>query len=128
MQYAAFGSLALGIGITLYILKKYGRMLNIMFMIAGVCLAPVLKGWVGSLLGSLGGMLFGIAFGTMLAGMAIAWMIIEFKNNGKHKKTPWVALMLPVLLLSSGLPLFLKVSNMGTQIVQQGNTTITQTK
>jgi hypothetical protein len=128
MQYAAFGSVVLGIGITLYILKKYGRMLNIMFLLAGAALSPALKGWVGGTLASLGGMLFGIAAAGCLAAMALTWLVVEFKGNGKHKRTPWVALLLPVLLATSGLPIFLKIADMGNQVLKQGNAAVTQTK
>lgn len=128
MQYAAFGSITLGVGIVMYVLKKYGRMLNIMFLLAGFCLAPALRGWVGSGLASLGGMLFGVAVATALAAGGLTWIGIEYKHKGKHPKTPWIALLLPTLLLASGLPIFLKISNMGTEIVRQGNATVTQTK
>lgn len=128
MQYAAIGSICLGVGIVMYILKKYGRGLNIMFLIAGGALAPVLGSWVGSALTSIGGALFGISASIAFAAAALAWFVIEFKNKGKHPKTCWVSLMLPVLLVSSGLPFFLKISNMVDQVGNQANTAVTQTK
>lgn len=128
MHYAAFGSVVLGVGIALYLLKKYGRALNIMFLIAGGGLAPVLSQWVRPALASVGGMLFGVAAGALLAALALTWVIIEFKEKRTHKKTPWIALLLPTLMLASGLPIFLKVTNMVDQVGQQGNQAVTQTK
>lgn len=127
MHYAAFGSIALGGGIVMYVLKKYGRLLNILFLLAGAALAPVLVTWIGPMLASVGGALFGIGAAIALASGGIFWIVIEHKGKGKHPKTPWIALLLPTLLLASQLPLFTKVYDMTDQVLQQGNTAVMQT-
>lgn len=128
MQYVAFGSVALGIGIALYALKVYGKTLNIMFLLAGAALSPTLSGWIGPALNSVGGVLFGIGVSVVCAAAAITWVFMEFKRNGKHKKTPWIALLIPSLMLASGLPIFTKVTNMTDQVLRQGNQAVTQAK
>lgn len=128
MQYTAFGSIVLGIGIALYLRKKYGRALNIMFLLAGGALAPAIGPWITSALASLGGMLFGVSAAALLAALSLAWFIGDFKDKGKHPKTCWIALFLPVLLVASGVPVFLKVSDMIDQVGNQANTAVTQTR
>jgi MFS family permease len=128
MQYSAIGCVALGIGIGMYLLKKHGRGLTVMFLIAGGSLSPVIGPWVGSSLASLGGMIAGISLATVLAALSGYWVFSQLKNKDKHPKTCWVAFMLPVLLVSSGLPLFVKVSNLIDQVGNQANTAVTRTK
>lgn len=124
MVYAAFGSILLGIGIALYLRKKRGRFLTIVFLLAGFSLAPLFGKVLTPLMAAIGGAVGGIAIGIVAATAALTWVFYEIKEKGTHKATPWVALVAASLLLSSGVPIYNSIGDMVGSAMESGNSAV----
>lgn len=124
MQYAAFGSIVLGVGIALFAMGKRGRFLTIMFLLAGFSLTPILGKVFTPALSAVGGFAGGIAIGAVLASAGLTWTFFAIKEKKNDKRSPWIALVAATLLLSSGIPIYNSIIEMGGSVMESGNTAV----
>lgn len=112
----AIGSLALGVAIALYVLKKRGKLLMVLMLAVGLAATPMLGGLLGGLLGASGGVVAQVSVPLILAGLSTTWLVTQWKSGAGHKATPWIALMTGTFWLSAG-GLFLTVAHQGQALL-----------
>ena len=117
------GSLALGIAIALYVLKKRGKLLMILMLVIGVAAMPMLSSLLGKFLKTSGGLAAQISIPTVLAAFATTWIILQWKSGASHKATPWIALFTATFWGAAG-GIFLTLLTQGQTIVDQLGTTV----
>ncbi len=134
---AVIGCFSIIVGLWLYFHRMAPKFTTLLFLIGGLSIG----GWLGSLLGtainvvlgtvgSFTGQLIGYAASTILAAVALVAVLEVFVKGLWKKKAkpqrwhPWLALVLPTIVIAFGAPIMVEAATAVTGVVEQAGAAI----